>query len=102
MTGARRGHVFPEMPTVAEAGVPGFSLTNSYGYYAPAGTSMAIVRAMAATIAQGMNSPDTVKHLAADGSEPYPPATPEEFKSKFAREYAELEKLVRAANIKIN
>ena len=102
VTGARRGQVFPEMPTVAEAGVPGFELTNSYGYYAPAGTSMTIVRAMAAAIAQGMNSPDTVKHLAADGSEPYPPSTPEEFKAKFAREYAELEKLVRAANIKIN
>ena len=102
VTGARRGHVFPEMPTVAEAGVPGFELTNSYGYYAPAGTSMAIARAMAAAIAQGMNSPDTVKHLAADGSEPYPPSTPEAFKAKFAREYAELERLVRAANIKIN
>jgi tripartite-type tricarboxylate transporter receptor subunit TctC len=102
VTGAKRGQVFPEMPTVAEAGVPGFELTNSYGYYAPAGTSMTIVRAMAAAVAQGMNSPDTVKHLAADGSEPYPPARPDEFKAKFAKEYAELEKLVRAANIKIN
>jgi tripartite-type tricarboxylate transporter receptor subunit TctC len=102
VTGAKRGQVFPDMPTVAESGVPGFELSNSYGYYAPAGTSMAIVRAMAAVIAQGMNSPDTVKHLAADGSEPYPPATPDEFRAKFAREYAELEKLVRAANIKIN
>jgi len=102
VTSARRGQVFPELPTVAESGVPGFELTNSYGYYAPAGTSMNIVRAMAAAVAQGMNSPDTVKLLAADGSEPYPPTTPDEFKAKFAREYAELEKLVRAANIRIN
>jgi tripartite-type tricarboxylate transporter receptor subunit TctC len=102
ITSPQRGQVFPDMPTVAEAGVPGFELSNSYGYYAPAGTSMAIVRAMAAVIAQGMNAPETVKHLAADGSEPYPPTTPEQFKAKFAREYAELEKLVRAANIKIN
>jgi len=102
VTSLRRGQVFPEMPTVAEAGVPGFELTNSYGYYAPAGTSTNIVRAMAAAVAQGMNSPDTVKLLAADGSEPYPPTTPDEFRAKFAREYAELEKLVRAANIKIN
>jgi tripartite-type tricarboxylate transporter receptor subunit TctC len=102
VTGARRGQVFPELPTVAESGVPGFELTNSYGYYAPGGTSMTIVRAMATVVAQGMNSPDTVKLLAADGSEPYPPATPEEFRAKFVREYAELEKLVRAANIKIN
>jgi tripartite-type tricarboxylate transporter receptor subunit TctC len=102
VTGARRGQVFPDMPTVAEAGVPGFELTNSYGYYAPAGTSQAIVRAMNAAVAQGMNAPETVKLLAADGSEPIPPTTPAEFKAKFAREYAELEKLVRAANIKIN
>jgi len=102
VTSARRGQVFPEMPTVAESGVPGFELTNSYGYYAPAGTSMNIVRAMAAAVAQGMNSPDTVKLLAADGSEPYPPTTPDAFKAKFAREYAELEKLVKTANIKVN
>ena len=102
VTSLRRGQVFPELPTVAEAGVPGFELTNSYGYYAPAGTSLSIVRAMAAAVAQGMNSPDTVKLLATDGSEPYPPTTPDEFRAKFAREYAELEKLVRAANIKIN
>jgi tripartite-type tricarboxylate transporter receptor subunit TctC len=101
VTSPRRGQVFPEMPTVAES-VPGFELSNSYGYYAPAGTSPAIVRAMSAVVAQAMNSPDTVKLLAADGSEPIPPATPAEFKAKFAREYVELEKLVRAANIKLN
>ena len=102
VTGARRGQVFPDMPTVAEAGVPGFELTNSYGYYAPAGTPQAIVRAVNSVVAQGMNAPDTVKLLAADGSEPYPPSTPADFKAKFAREYVELEKLVRAANIKLN
>jgi tripartite-type tricarboxylate transporter receptor subunit TctC len=102
VTSPRRGQVFPDMPTVAEAGVPGFELSNSYGYYAPAGTSPAIVRAMSVVVAQAMNSPDTVKLLAADGSEPIPPATPAQFKAKFAREYAELQKLVRAANIKIN
>ena len=101
-TGPRRGQVFPDMPTVAEAGVPGFELSNSYAYFAPAGTSMAIVRAINAVVGQGMNAPDTVKHLAADGSEAIPPTTPEEFKSKFAREYTALEKVVKAADIRIN
>jgi hypothetical protein len=49
-----------------------------------------------------MNSPETVKMLAADGSEALPPATPEAFKARFDREYAELEKVVRAADIRIN
>jgi tripartite-type tricarboxylate transporter receptor subunit TctC len=102
ITSPRRGQLFPDMPTVSEAGVPGFELSNSYGYYAPAGMSRDIVRAINAVVARGMNSPETVKALAADGSEAYPPSTPEAFKAKFAKEYAELEKLISAAKIKFN
>lgn len=102
ITGPRRGQVFPEIPTVSESGVPGFELSNSYGYFAPAGTPRGIVRAINGIVSQGMNSPETVRLLAADGSEPIPPSTPEAFKARFDREYAELEKVVRAADIKIN
>lgn len=102
ITGPRRGQVFPDMPTVSEAGVPGFELSNSYAYFAPAGTPLAIVRAINAVLTQGMHAPETVKLLAADGSEPVAPATPEEFRAKFAREYAGLEKVVKAAKITIN
>lgn len=101
ITGSRRGQVFPDMPTVSEAGVPGFELTNSYAYFAPAGTPRAIVRAINAIVSQGMNSPDTLKALAAEGSEVAAPATPEEFKAKFDRDYAGLEKLIKAANIQL-
>jgi tripartite-type tricarboxylate transporter receptor subunit TctC len=101
-TGARRTPLFPDLPTVSESGVPGFELTNSYAYFAPAGTPRDIVRAINAGVVQGMNSPETVKALAADGSEVVPAATPEEFKAKFDREFRELEKLVRMANIKLN
>lgn len=102
ITGPRRGQLFPDMPTVSESGVPGFELSNSYGYYAPAGTSRDIVRAINVVVARAMNSPETVKSLAADGSEAIPPSTPEAFKAKFEKEYAELEKLIKAANIKFN
>ena len=102
ITSPRRGQVFPEMPTVSESGVPGFELSNSYAYFAPAGTPRGIIRAINAVVSEGMNSPETVKVLAADGSEPIPPATPEEFKARFEWAYAELEKLIKAANIKIN
>lgn len=101
-TGSRRTPLFPELPTVAESGVPGFELTNSYAYFAPAGTPMGIVRAVNAGVVQGMNSPETVKALAADGSEVVPAATPEEYKAKFDREFRELDKLVKVANIKLN
>ena len=102
ITSARRGKVFPELPTVSESGVPGFELANSYAYFAPAGTPPGIVREINAIVGQDLNSPATVRLLAADGSEPLPPSTPETFKAKFNREYAELEKLIRSANIKIN
>jgi len=102
ITSLRRGQLFPEMPTVSEAGVPGFELSNSYAYYAPAGTPRGIVREINAIVSRGMNSPETVRLLAADGSEPIPAATPAEFKARFDRNYAELERLVAAANIRIN
>ena len=101
ITAPKRGQLFPDMPTVSEAGVPGFELSNSYAYFAPAGTPRGIIRAINAVVTQGMNSPDTLKALAADGSEVATPASPEEFKAKFDREYAELEKLVKAANIQL-
>jgi tripartite-type tricarboxylate transporter receptor subunit TctC len=102
LTAAKRSPLLPELPTVAEAGVPGFQVHNTYGYLAPAGTPRPIVRALGAVISQGMNAPDTVKALAADGSEVVAPATPEEFKTKFDREYAALENLIKAINIKLN
>ena len=102
LTGTRRSELLPDLPTVAEAGVPGFQVRNTYGYLAPAGTPQGIVRALAAVISQGMNTPETVKALAADGSEVVAPATPEEFKAKFIREYATLEKLIKSINIRID
>ncbi|MDB5903727.1 MAG: hypothetical protein JWM26_2605 [Betaproteobacteria bacterium] len=101
-TGARRSSLYPDLPTVSEAGVPGFEMHNTYGYFAPAGTSRAIVRAINAVVTQGMNTPETAKMLALDGNEIVPAMTPEELKVKFDRDYADLEKLIRAMNITIN
>jgi tripartite-type tricarboxylate transporter receptor subunit TctC len=102
VTGPRRVQAYPELPTVSESGVPGFQLTNSYNFYAPAGTPRAIVRAINAIVIQGMHSPETTKVLAAEGTEAAEPASPEEFKAIFEREYADLEKLIKASNIKFN
>jgi tripartite-type tricarboxylate transporter receptor subunit TctC len=101
VTGPKRVEVYPDLPTVAESGLPGFELTNSYGFFAPLGTPMAIVEKINAAVIHVMNLPETKKVLAADGAETAPPATPEEFKSKFARDYAEMEKTILAANIKL-
>jgi tripartite-type tricarboxylate transporter receptor subunit TctC len=102
VSGARRTQALPEVPTVGESGVPGFEWSNSYSLFAPAGTPQTIVMAINAVVKQGINTPETMKYLAADGAEPAAPATPEEFKAKFATEYHRFEKLIKAANIRIN
>jgi tripartite-type tricarboxylate transporter receptor subunit TctC len=102
VTSHRRSPVLPDLPTVAEAGLPGFELHNSYGYFAPAGTLRGIVTALNVAVGEGMAAPETVKTLTADGSEIMSRDTPEEFKARFDREYAELEKLIRSVKINID
>jgi tripartite-type tricarboxylate transporter receptor subunit TctC len=87
---------------VSESGLPGFELTNSYAFYAPAGTPGAIVEKINATMIEVMNAPETRKVLAADGAEAAPPATRAEFKARFERDYAELEKTIAAAKLTLN
>ena len=102
VTGPKRVQVYPNVPTVSESGLPEFELTNSYGFFAPAGTPMAIIGKINAAVIQVMNSPETRKILAADGAEAAPPATPGEFKARFERDYAEMEKTITSANIKLH
>ena len=102
MTGPKRIQVYPNVPTVSESGVPGFELTNSYGFFAPAGTPQPIIAKLNSATIEVMHAPETQKVLAADGAEAAPPATSAEFKAKFARDYAEMEKTIVAANIKLN
>ena len=102
VTGARRSPVFPDVPTISESGVPGFEWHNTYSLFAPAGTARAIIRAINLVVKQGINTPETMKYLAADGAAAAAPATPEEFKAKFAKDYDTMEKLVKATNLRIN
>ena len=100
LTAATRSTVFPDLPTMAEAGVP-FELRNTYGYFAPAGTPRNIVRAINAVVSEGMNAPASVKLLAAEGNEVVAPTPPEEVKTKFDREYAETEAIIRKLNLRL-
>jgi tripartite-type tricarboxylate transporter receptor subunit TctC len=101
LTSSKRSTVMPELPTMAEAGVP-FELSNTYGYYAPAGTPRGIVRAINAVVSEGMNAPANVKLLAADGNEVVAAMSPDEVKAKFDREYTATETVIRKLNIKLD
>jgi tripartite-type tricarboxylate transporter receptor subunit TctC len=67
--GATRSPVLPDVPTIAEAGVPGYQATNWWGILAPAGTPKAIVDKVHAALAAAQDSPDTQKHLESEGAD---------------------------------
>ena len=98
--GLKRVPVLPDLPTVAEQGFPGFSITNSYNLWVPAGTPPAIIAAVNRVVSEGMNSPEVEKRLAASGSEGVDPIPPPELKAAVAREYAQIEQSVKQLGLK--
>ena len=100
--GTKRLAAAPEIPTVEEAGFPGFKIINSYNLFAPAGTPRPIINTINRIVSEGMNTPAMVQKLAAEGSEPGERLTPEEFKVQFARDYEEMEKQVRNTKLNLN
>jgi tripartite-type tricarboxylate transporter receptor subunit TctC len=78
VTTATRSSVAPDVPTLAEAGLPGFEVGSWQGVFAPAGTPPDIVKRLNAEIVKILNLPDVKEKLAALGAE-LAPNTPEEF-----------------------
>ena len=73
VTGAKRSPVFPDLPTVAEAALPGFEAVLHYGIVAPAGTPKPIIDKLNAALREAViAAPDTKERMAADGTEPLP------------------------------
>ena len=99
--GLKRLGSMPDLPTFAEQGFPGFSITNNYSLYAPAGTPPAILSAINRVVSDGMHSPQMTQRLEADGSYPAERMTPDQFRATIAREYAEIEQQMKQLNIKI-
>jgi tripartite-type tricarboxylate transporter receptor subunit TctC len=99
--GLKRVAAMPELPTLAESGLPGFRIVNSYNLFAPGGTPRAIILAINRVITDGMHAPQMVQKLAGEGSEPGERWTPDEFRAHIATEYVEVEKQVKQLNIKL-
>jgi tripartite-type tricarboxylate transporter receptor subunit TctC len=99
VTGARRSPFAPELPTVAESGVPGYSATNWYGFAAPARTPGAIVAKLNAELTRAVTAPDTRAHMADIGLEAES-STPAEFGAFMKSEIAKWAKVIRATGLK--
>jgi tripartite-type tricarboxylate transporter receptor subunit TctC len=93
---AERLTVLPDIPTVAESGVPGYEATQWYGILAPAATPRDIVTKLNAEMVKFLRQPDTRERLAADGTVPVGD-TPEEFSAHIKREIARWAPVVKAS-----
>jgi tripartite-type tricarboxylate transporter receptor subunit TctC len=93
-----RSRAIPEVPTLAEAGVPGYEATNAVGIVAPAATPRDIVNKLSAEIVRILRLPDIQEKLIAMGAEPIG-NTPEEFTTFIRADIQKWASVVRAANI---
>jgi tripartite-type tricarboxylate transporter receptor subunit TctC len=98
VTSAKRAPTLPEVPTVAESGVPGYEYSTWYGLLAPARTPRAITDKLNQTTAAVLNAPDYRQRLLAQGLDPFP-STTMRFSAYLKSETAKWTKVVRAAKI---
>jgi tripartite-type tricarboxylate transporter receptor subunit TctC len=91
----------PEIPTIDEAGVPGYEIAATDGIYAPAGTPRPIIDKINAAIRGALTDPTVVKNLAARGAVPSP-STPEELAKHIADELPKWAKLVKQSGAKLD
>jgi len=100
VTTAQRSRGLPDLPTVAESGLPGFDVTVTYGIFAPAGTSAANINKLNAEVGRILALPDIVERLAAAGLDARS-STVKEFGDVVKEEVALWSNVVREAKIRV-
>jgi tripartite-type tricarboxylate transporter receptor subunit TctC len=100
VTSAKRSPFAPEIPSVAESGVPNYAFDVWYGLAFPSGTPHAIVGKTSREVARLIASPEVAKRFAAAGVEPQT-STPEAFAAMIAQEIPKWQKVVKAANLRV-
>jgi len=101
VTTAERSRLAPELPTMAEAGIPGFDISTWYGLLAPAGTPKEVIAKWNAEVTRILNTPDVRERLAAQGAEAAP-TTPEQFAAFIAREIPKYARIVKVSGAKVD
>jgi len=101
ITTAARFPAVPELPTIAEAGVPGYEARAWFGMMAPAATRRAIVMKLNAEIVKHLRTPEMKERLLADGAEAVG-STPEAFAEIMKTDIAKWAKVVKASNAKVD
>ena len=94
VTTAKRSPELPNVPTIAEAGVPGYEATSWFGMFAPAGTPAPVVARLNGALVKVLAQPEVKKKLAEQGAEPYS-EKPEQFAEFIRKETAKWSKVVK-------
>lgn len=100
VSSAKRIAAAPDLPTLAEAGLPGFDVVAWFGLFAPAGTPRPVVERLSSETRAALASAETRKRLIDLGAEPLG-ATPEEFAAYVVAEYQRWGKLAKEAGIRV-
>jgi tripartite-type tricarboxylate transporter receptor subunit TctC len=100
-TGPQRTQISPQTPTLAETVAPGFTLKNMYSVFAPAKTPKPILSLLNGQVASIVNIGDVRDRFAADGADPAPAVSVDEFKKAYIREVAMWEKLVKTMKVEL-
>ena len=96
---AQRSAIAPEIPTVAEAGVPGYDANAWFGLFAPAAVPKDIITRLNAEVVKGLQTADMRERLRALGATPGS-GTPEQFAAFFRNEVAKWAKVVKSAGVR--
>jgi tripartite-type tricarboxylate transporter receptor subunit TctC len=96
----KRSTLLPDVPTSAEAGLPGFESGLNYGLLAPAGTPRAIIERINKELRAIIATPEVRARIAGDGGDPLP-STPEEYAADIERENQKWGALIRKLNLKV-
>ena len=101
VTTAHRSTLVPDLPTLSEAGLPGFDISTWWGFLAPAGTPKEIVAKWNAEVARILATPEMKDFFAQQGAEPSP-TSPDAFGAMIQSEIAKYAKIVKASGAKVD
>ena len=99
VTGAARSALFPDLPTVAEAGLPGYEAVLHYGIVAPASTPRAVVEKLNSALNAALANGEVKKKLAVEGAETRP-VSPDEYAADIAKEEIKWSEIIRKSGMK--
>lgn len=98
VSGAKRASALPDLPTIAEAGVPGYEFNTWYGLLTTAGTPKAVIDSLNAAARKALTTPELVSKLRTAGLDPQP-NSPEEFGKLIRSEIEKWRKVIKDAGI---